>query len=211
MFVLFLGLFCNDSTVSLLSWRLLKLSIIEDIDSVWFGRPVLMFSWICCPLGGAIESFKCNLIFVRTFQSLELASESQSPMESEGGIRMLYEPGPWDPAVGSSKKPILHVGYLEHVLCRALLIPCFLDRNSTNTILHSKRKESSRFPNGKCDSHPGADNGSLVFEVNMPLWRFGRGNSRSTSVQEAERLRSARVTVQGNRLHQQKEGEIPKQ
>jgi len=87
------------------------------------------------------------------------------------------------------------LGYLEHVLCRAPLIPCFLDGNSTNTIPHSKRKESSRFPNGKCDSHPEAGNGSLVFEVNMPLWRFGRGKSRSMSVQEAEELRSARVTA----------------
>ena len=48
---------------------------------------------------------------------------------------------------------------------------------------------------GKCDSHPGAGIGSLVFEVNMPLWRFGRGKSRSMSVQEAEQLRSARVTA----------------
>jgi hypothetical protein len=98
-----------------------------------------------------MESFKCNLIFFSTFQSLELASESQNPMQSEGGIRMLYEPGQWDPAFGSSKKPVLHVGYLEHVLCRAPLIPCFLDGNSTNTIPHSKRKESSRFSIGKCD------------------------------------------------------------
>ena len=50
-----------------------------------------------------MESFKCNFIFFSTFQSLELASESQSPMQSEGGIRILYEPGPWDPTVGSSR------------------------------------------------------------------------------------------------------------
>jgi hypothetical protein len=41
----------------------------------------------------------------------------------------------------------------------------------------------------------GAGNGSLVFEVNMPLWRFGRGKSRSMSFQEAEKLRSARVNA----------------
>ncbi len=63
-----------------------------------------------------MESFKCNLMCFSTFQSLELASESETQMQSEGGIKMLYEPGPWDPAVGSSKKPVLHVGYLEHVL-----------------------------------------------------------------------------------------------
>jgi hypothetical protein len=61
-------------------------------------------------------------------------------MEASGYI--LYELGQWDSGVEFSKKPVLHVGYLEHVLCRAPLIPCFLDGNSTNTIPHSKRKES---------------------------------------------------------------------
>ena len=106
---------------------------------------------------------------------------------------MLYEPGPWDPEVSSSKKPILHVGYIEHVLCRAPLTPCFLDGNSTNTIPHSKRSESGNFPHGKCDSQPGAGNGSLVYEVNMPLWRFGRGKSRRMSVEDAVKERSVRI------------------
>ncbi len=34
------------------------------------------------------------------------------------------------------KKPTLHVGYIEHVLCRAPLILCFLDWNPTNFIPH---------------------------------------------------------------------------
>jgi hypothetical protein len=60
---------------------------------------------------------------------------------------------------------------------------------------HSKRKESSRFLNGICDLYPGAGNGNLIFEVNMPLWRFGREKSRSMSVQQTEQMRSARVTA----------------
>jgi hypothetical protein len=75
-----------------------------------------------------MESFKCILIFFSTFQFLELASESQSPMQSEGG--MLYESGPWDPAVGSSKKPVLHLGYLEHVLWVRCNVKCY-------TLLHT--------------------------------------------------------------------------
>ncbi len=59
---------------------------------------------------------------------------------------MLYELGPWDPAVGYSKKPVLHVGYLEHVLCKAPLVPCFLDGSSTNTIPHSKGKKARGSP-----------------------------------------------------------------
>ena len=108
---------------------------------------------------------------------------------------MLYEPGPWDPHVASPKKPVLHVGYLEHVLCRTPLIPCFLDGSSIYTIPHSKRKEASKFPHGKNDSYPGAGNGSMVYEVNTPLWRFGRGKSRSMSVEEAEGLRAERITT----------------
>ena len=117
------------------------------------------------------------------------------PMQSDGDLKMLYEPGPWDPHVASSKKPVLHVGYLEHVLCRAPLIPCFLDGSSTNTTPHSKKNEASRFPHGKCDSHPGTGNGSLVYEVNTPHWRFGRGKSRSMSVKEAEGRRAERITA----------------
>ena len=153
-----------------------------------------MFS--CCfqPIGGTEEDrFKCNLIYFSTFQPLKLNSEANNPMQSQEQIQMLYEPGPWDPEVSSSKKPILHVGYIEHVLCRAPLTPCFLDGNSTNTIPHSKRSESRNFPHGKCDSQPGAGNGSLVYEVNMPLWRFGRGKSRGMSVEDAAKERSARI------------------
>jgi hypothetical protein len=73
------------------------------------------------------------------------------------------------------------------------LIPCSLYGNSTNTIPHSKRREGRNFLNGKCDSKSGAGNGSLVYEVNMPLWRFGRGKSRRMSVEDAAREHSARI------------------
>ena len=74
-----------------------------------------------------------------------------------------------------------------------ILTPCFLDGNSTNTIPHSKRKLSRNFPNGKCDSQPGAGNRSFVYEVNMPLWRFGPGKSRRFSEEDADKERSARI------------------
>ena len=85
------------------------------------------------------------------------------------------------------------MGFAEHVLCRAPLMPCFLDGNSTNTIPVTKRTEASAFLYGKCDSKAHAGDGSKVFEVNMPLWRFGRGKTRSMSVDEAERMRSERL------------------
>ncbi len=62
-------------------------------------------------------------------------------------------------------------------------------------IPHSKRNEASKFPHGKYDSYPEkAGNGSLVYEVNTPLWRSRRGKSRSMSVEEAESLRALSIT-----------------
>ncbi len=140
-----------------------NLSLLHDKNSVWFGRPVLMFSCVFCPIEDAKDKFKCNLIVFSAFKPLALPSESESLVQSDGDIQILYKPGSWDPNVASSKKPVLHVGYLEHVLCRAPLIPCVLDGSSTNTIPHSKTNEASRFSHGKCDSPcPGTGNGSLV-------------------------------------------------
>ena len=173
------------------------------MDSVMFGRPILMFRCEfrpCRPPGrhGLIDSdnFTCNLVFFSAFERLSLPSESENPMQAEAGIPMLYEPGSWDPDNDRSKKPILHVGYVEHILCRAPLIPCFLDGNDTNTIPASKRSEAARhFPFGKCDSSAGAGDGSKVYEVNMPMWRFGRGKERSMSVSDAEKKRAERLAA----------------
>ena len=160
-----------------------------------FGRPILFFTCEFRPWGSrkSDPTFTCNLVYFSAFERLVLRSEGRSPMQNLENIAMLYEPGPWDPVVSSSKLPILHVGFAEHVLCRAPLMPCFLDGNSTNTIPVTKRTEASAFPYGKCDSKAHAGDGSKVFEVNMPLWRFGRGKTRSMSVDEAERMRSERL------------------
>ena len=170
-----------------------------------------MFSCIFHPCGrpsaDASADFKCKLFFFSAFQDLELESERGNPMQELGGIKMLYEPGPWDPTNPTHKMPILNVGYLEHILCRAPLTPCFLDGNSTNTIPYSKREEIRRLDErqgrehngaewpGRCDSRPGAGNGSLVYEVNMPLWRFGRPKARSMTVAEAQAKRAERMSA----------------
>jgi len=103
----------------------------------------------------ADHDFVCNLVFFSAFERLDLSSEAEKPMQNSG-ITMLYEPGPWDPENLRSKQPVLHVGYLEHILCRAPLMPCFLDGSSTNTIPISKRGESSAFPHGRTDTRAGA-------------------------------------------------------
>ena len=167
------------------------------MDLVLFGRPILIFTCEFRRFGSKSSetNFTCNLVYFSGFEKLKLRSEARSPMQAQADIMMLYEPGPWVPEVSGSKLPILYVGFAENILCRAPLIPCFLAGNSTNTIPESKRSESSSFPHGKCDSRAGAGDGSKVFEVNMPLWRFGRAKSRSMKVDDAERMRAERIAA----------------
>jgi hypothetical protein len=73
------------------------------------------------------------------------------------------------------------------------LIPCFLNGNSTKKNPDLKRSESRNFPKGKYNSQPGAGNGSSVDEVNIPLWRFGRGKSRRKSVEDTVKGRLAGI------------------
>ena len=59
---------------------------------------------------------------------------------------------------------------------------------------HMRENNGAEWP-GRCDSRPGAGNGSLVYEVNMPLWRFGRPKARSMTVAEAQAKRAERMSA----------------
>ena len=175
-------------------------NIIQDMSQVTFGRPIMMFTCFFVPVGGdaRLDKFKRNFVFFSAFEDLELDSEAGSPMQRMSDIKMLYEPGPWDPERPSVLEPVLYVAPLENILCRVPLTPLFLDGNSKNTIPYSKRSESSKYPNGRHDSAPGSGNGSLVYEVNTAIWRFGRAKKRTMSVAEAEQRRAERQ-AQGRR------------
>ena len=174
--------------------------ILSEMDQVMFGRPILMFSCDFIPLTDegiqdrTADGFTCNLVFFSAFEDLELPSEQDNPMQ-RNGIKMLYEPGPWNPRNHSGKQPVLHIGHVEHILCRVPLMPLFLDGSSTNTIPYSKRSEAACYEHGKHDSHNGAGNGSLIYEVNLWLWRFGRGKERTVTVAEAEKMRKERISA----------------
>ena len=108
--------------------------------------------------------------------------ETDDPMHQMGDIIQLYEPGPL-PAL----EPILHVGFLGHVLCRVPLIPCYMGGSEHPTVPH-RFARSSKVPNGRADRHDGTGDGSRLYEVNMWMWKFGRGMPRSRTVAEAERI-----------------------
>ena len=151
-----------------------------------FGRPILMFKCTFRPLGGTREDdFEVPLIFFSAFSRTNLTPNHVMQRRLEA--IQLYEPGPYP-----SKDPILHVGFLSNVLCRAPLMPCFVHGCSTPTIPYSLRRlQRSQFPNGKADSQPGKGDGRKLYEVNDWLWKFGRGMPRKVTVAEAERIRSS--------------------
>ena len=87
--------------------------------------------------------------------------------------------------------------HAKNVLGRVPMIPCFLAGNANPTIPHSMRcKLPPRF-GGKADTQPGSGNGSRLFEVNLWMWRYCRGQERKVSVKKCmearvKRLREAR-------------------
>ena len=70
-------------------------------------------------------------------------------------------------------------------------MPCYLKGNLHNTIQHALRYE---VPDGAAaDSRPDSGTGSLLFEVNMWMWRYGRVFPRKISVEDAEEMLRKRV------------------
>ena len=65
------------------------------------------------------------------------------------------------------------------------LIPCFIDGNTHPTIPY-KFKNSRLLGSASADAQPDRGNCSRLYEVNLWLWRYGRGQPRTMSIEEAE-------------------------
>ena len=75
------------------------------------------------------------------------------------------------------------------------MIPSFVAGNAHPTIQH--RFRGRRLGGGMADTQPNRGNGSSLYEVNLWMWRYGRGQERKVSVQKcmearAKLLREAR-------------------
>ena len=132
-------------------------NISQDMDSVMFGRPELMFKVKLKPYGEVRdESIELPLIFFSAFERVAL--ESDDKMHRMGNIIQLYEPGPL-PAL----EPIMHVGALSHVLCRVPLIPCFMDGSDQPTIPR-RFARSTKINHGRADRKPGTGDDNKLYE-----------------------------------------------
>ena len=75
------------------------------------------------------------------------------------------------------------------------MIPSFAAGNAHPTIPHSFR--GRQLAGGMADTQPNRGNGSRLYEVNLWMWRYGRGQERKVSVRKcmearAKNMREAR-------------------
>ena len=168
----------------------------EHMDLVIFGRPHLFFKATFRPRGNATsaEDWTIPLVYFQAFERSNLTP--LHPMQRVAEIIQLYEPGPSPPL-----EPLVYVGLLSDVLCKAPLVPLYLEGSDYATIPHSFRSSKRRlFPNGRADTSEGRGDGSRIYEVNKWLWNFGRGIDRSISVFQAEMIRKERRSQQSARV-----------
>jgi hypothetical protein len=102
-------------------------------------------------------------------------------LTQDAGCRLVYDP---------KGTPYLYVNHASRMVCRVPFMPCFLDGNSHNTLPHSRRNRANAAAGLVADSQPDSGTGSLLYEINMWLWRFGRPRQRALSVSDAEDVRA---------------------
>ncbi len=100
---------------------------------------------------------------------------------------MLYD------SASNPRLPCLYICPVANVLGRAPLILCFIGGNSHPTIQYHF-KDDLCIGHGSADTQRDRVNGSRLYEVNIWIWRYGRGLPRMVSIAEAERIRAERLS-----------------
>jgi hypothetical protein len=87
-------------------------------------------------------------------------------------------------SASSTNLPSLYLYRAENVLGRVPMILCFLAGNGMPTLPHRFGKSEGAV----ADTSAGKGNGShgRLYELNLWMWRYGRGQPRHVTVAEAE-------------------------
>jgi hypothetical protein len=155
---------------------------------VWYARPQLFFNCTLCPTG-----FKASVnggshkevsqVYFSTFEPIDLTPDS---IMQRAGVPMLYD------SASNPRLPCLYICPVANVLGRPPLIQCFIGGNRHPTIPFCF-KDDRRIGHGSADTQRDRGNGSRLYEVNIWMWRYGRGRPRMVSIADAERIRAERV------------------
>ena len=112
------------------------------------------------------------LVFFSTFEPITLPIDSIMKRE---GVPMFYD------SASSTNLPSLYLCRAENVLGRVPMMPCFVAGNSTPTLPH----QFGDLDGAVADTSAGRSNGSRLYELNLWMWRYGRGQPRHITVAEA--------------------------
>ena len=151
---------------------------------LWYARPQLFFNCTVAPVGQLARKARhteLSLVFFSTFEPIKLTPNS---VMQRNGVPMFFD------SASSTNLPSLYICRAENVLGRVPLMPCYIGGNSHPTLPH-------RFGNragATADSSVDRGNGSRLYELNLWMWRYGRGQPRKVTVAEAEQRRKERLT-----------------
>ena len=156
---------------------------------VWYARPQLFFNCTLCPTGAKGPGYSAShkevsLVYFSTLEPIDLTPDS---IMQQAGVPMLYD------SASNPRLPCLYICPVANVLGRAPLIPCFIGGNSHPTIPHSF-KDDRRLGSASADTQRDRGNGSRLYEVNIWMWRYGRGRPRMVSIADAESIRAERLS-----------------
>ena len=152
---------------------------------LWFARPQLFFNCTLCPTGMQARKqrhMEVSLVFFSTFEPINITPQS---IMQRNGVPMFY-----DTASSSGIEPSLYLCLAGNVLGRVPMLPCFVAGNKHPTLPHSIGSRQGAV----ADTRPGAGNGSRLYELSPWMWRYGRGQPRKVSVEDAEARRQERLS-----------------
>ena len=156
---------------------------------LWYARPQLFFNCTVARTGHLRDTAshkQLALVFFSTFEPISLPVDSVMKRE---GVPMFYD------SASSTNLPSLYLCRAENVLGRVPMMPCFVAGNRTPTVPHRFRKNCH---GAVADTSEGRGNGSRLYELNVWMWRYGRGQPRHVTVAEAEQ-RSKELTRDARR------------
>ena len=154
------------------------------IGLVWYARPQLFFNCTLCPTGAKESMYSAShkevsLVYFSTFKPIALTPDS---IMQQAGVPMLYD------SASNQHLPCLYICPVANVLGRAPRAPTVTPR------FHTASRTILALEAASANTQRDRGNGSRLYEVNIWMWRYGRGHPRMVSIAEAERIRRERIS-----------------
>ena len=145
---------------------------------LWYGRLQLLFRCTLCParaFQATQRHIEVSLAFFSTFEPVEFTRGS---IMQRQGVPMFYD------SASCTAIPSLYICHVKNILGRVPMMPCFVEGNTQPTIPYRFRTQRGR-AGWAADTSPDAGNGSRLYELNLWMWRYGRGQERKVTVLQA--------------------------